>query len=145
MVGLTMNKKFFKNIKNPIFNDYSGKKILIVDDEKEIRDIIKETLMVDDFKVLEADSGDLAWQVVREQNPDLVLMDVKMPGSIDGFEVCNRIKTNHQTKKIPVIFLTGFRDKNRNKEWMNRENIFYKPFSPIQLVDKIYDVLNKSH
>ncbi len=120
----------------------SGKKILIVDDEKEIRELIKETLTIDEFDVVEAESGDLAWQIVQEQNPDLVLMDVVMPGNLNGFEVCRKIKLNNNTKNIPILFLTAFPVKENQKCEVCNEHFFYKPFSPIKLVNKIYDVLN---
>lgn len=130
----------FPNKKNS-----SGKKILIVDDEKEIRDLIKETLTIDEFNVLEAESGDLALKVVREQIPDLILMDVVMPGSLNGFDVCRIIKADEKTKKIPILFLTAFPVKETKKCEVCEEQFFYKPFSPIQLVNKIYDVLNSKN
>ncbi len=137
-----VNRKKEENFGVPIQKNSSGKKILIVDDEKEIRDLIKETLKIDEFNVFEAESGDLALQVVREQKPDLILMDVVMPGSLNGFDVCRKIKADDNTKKIPVLFLTAFPVKETRKCEVCEEQFFYKPFSPIQLINKIFDVLN---
>ena len=136
------SRKRKENFNFPIKKKRSGKKILIVDDEKEIRDLIRETLTIDEFNVFEAESGDLALKVIREQNPDLILMDVVMPGSLNGFDVCCKIKADETTKKIPVLFLTAFPVKEVKKCEICEEQFFYKPFSPIQLVNKIYDVLN---
>ena len=133
---------FEKETKQAV-KDFSGKKILIVDDEKEIRDILKETLTIDNFSVFEAESGTTAWQSVKKHQPDLVLMDVAMPGELDGLDVCRKIKNEFKTKDIPVVFLTAFPvEENQTKELCNID-FCYKPFSPIQLVDKIYNVLDK--
>ena len=123
--------------------DFSGKKILIVDDEKEIRDLLKETLTIDNFSVFEAESGTSALQAVKENQPDLVLMDVVMPGKFDGLDVCKKIKNEFKTKDIPVVFLTAYPVEESNTRELCNIEFFYKPFSPIQLVDKIYDVLDK--
>jgi two-component system, OmpR family, phosphate regulon response regulator PhoB len=123
--------------------DFTGKKILIVDDEKEIRDLLKETLTIDNFSVFEAESGTTALQSVEENQPDLVLMDVVMPGKLNGLDVCKKIKNEFKTKDIPIVFLTAFPvEENQTRELCNID-YFYKPFSPIKLVDKIYDVLDK--
>lgn len=123
--------------------EFSGKKILIVDDEKEIRDLLKETLTIDNFSVFEAESGTTAWQSIQEHQPDLVLMDVVMPGKLNGLDVCKKIQNKFETKDIPVVFLTAFPIEEKQTHELCNIDFFYKPFSPIQLVDKIYDVLEK--
>jgi len=123
--------------------DFSGKKILIVDDEKEIRDLLKETLSIDNFSVFEAESGTTALQSVQENHPDLVLMDVVMPGKLNGLDVCKKIQSECNTKDIPVVFLTAFPVEEKQTRELCNFDFFYKPFSPIQLVDKIYNVLDK--
>ena len=121
-----------------------GKKILIVDDEKDIREVIKETLKVDNFTVLEAETGEYAWTWVRHQNPDLVLLDVILPGKWNGFDVYKKMKADKSTEKTPVVFLTAVAKEEKPDIKIDDRNYFYKPFSPIQLVDKIYEVLDKS-
>jgi len=118
-------------------------KILIVEDEKEIRDLIRETLNVDRFEILESATGEDAWENILEQNPDLVLLDILLPGKLDGIEICRRIKTSPATKDIPVIFVTAVPLTELNSKEMKAEGVFLKPFSPIALVEKIYRTLGR--
>lgn len=121
--------------------DYN-KKILIVDDEPEIRSLVKETLTVDEFKILEAENGEVALRMIRDESPDVVLLDVMMPGTYNGLEVCRRIKKDVSIKGTPVIFLTAVSLPELQADQSQAEAIFIKPFSPIQLIDRIYDVLS---
>ena len=116
-----------------------NKKILIVDDEEEIRSLVRETLMVDDFNIFEAENGDIAMSIVKNEKPDLVLLDVLMPGKLNGLEVCRRIKQDARTQKTGVIFVTAVPMPDLSMEITQAEGVFIKPFSPIQLVDSIYD------
>lgn len=140
---MTNIEKDRSGTKHPGRNHF-GKKILIVDDEKDIRDVIKETLKVDDFTVLEAGTGESAWHLVQQKNPDLVLLDVILPGKLNGFDVYEKMKADKNTNKIPVVFLTAVAREEKPDLEIDERSYFYKPFSPIQLVDKIYDVLDKS-
>src|SRR4028118_2318018 len=80
--------------------------ILIVDDNPDNLELLFFFLSDSDFTVLLATSGESALKKVEEANPDLVLLDVMMPG-IDGFETCRRLKANQSSKDIPVIFMTA--------------------------------------
>lgn len=82
------------------------KKILVVDDEKEIRDLIKEKLTQDKYRVMTASSGTEALIICKTSRPDLILLDIAMP-EIDGYETCAKLKQDPKTKDIPVLFLTG--------------------------------------
>lgn len=82
--------------------------VLIVDDTEENLDILVETL-ADDYEVSAAIDGETALESVEEEMPDIILLDIMMPG-MDGYEVCRRIKANKKTKDIPVIFLTAVTD-----------------------------------
>ena len=89
----------------------SEKKIvLIIDDREEIRDIVIATLRGSEFEVFEASNGRDGIQVAKEQKPDLILLDIIMPG-FDGFATCKIIKRNPDIKDIPVIFLTAKKSK----------------------------------
>lgn len=122
-------------------NGYFSKKILVVDDEEEIRSLVRETLMVDDFNVVEAEDGDRALNMIANEAPDLVLLDVRMPGRYDGLEVCRQIKNDSKTRYIPVIFLTAVPIPELKYRETNAQGVFSKPFSPIKLVDKVYQTL----
>ena len=81
-------------------------KILVVDDEPTVRAFLGESLRKAKFEVLQATNGEEALALVASVRPDLVLLDVRMPG-IDGFEVLKRIRNSPATRGLPVIFLTG--------------------------------------
>lgn len=80
-------------------------KILVVDDESDVRNLTKMMLEGAGYEVAQASSGDEALAMVASGAPDLVLLDVVMPGK-SGFEVCKALKSNEATKKIPVIIFT---------------------------------------
>lgn len=115
------------------------KKILIVDDHADIRKLIRMTLEFEDFEVKEANTGDGAVQLVREWQPDLVLMDVMMPGSLDGLEACAQLKSDPALADLRIILLSA-RGQARDREAGLRagaDAYMVKPFSPLQLIDGI--------
>src|ERR671933_2990583 len=83
--------------------------ILIVDDNPDNLELLFFFLSDSDFTVLLATNGENALKTVEQANPDLVILDVMMPG-IDGFETCRRLKANESSKDIPVIFMTALSD-----------------------------------
>ena len=85
-------------------------KILIVDDEERNIKLLKAYLMTKQYGIAEASNGEEALKMVNDFNPDLILLDVMMPG-IDGFEVCKRQKTDEKTKMIPVVMVTALRER----------------------------------
>jgi PAS domain S-box-containing protein len=85
--------------------------ILLVDDTHETLLLLTKLLKDEGYNTLPADSGELALAALNKITPDLILLDVEMPG-IDGFEVCRRIKSNKELMNIPVIFLTAATEKN---------------------------------
>ena len=80
--------------------------VLIVDDDMIARHMVRETLEQAGFVVEEAEDGDQALSVIERLQPELVLLDIIMPG-IDGYDVCRKLKANERTKDIPVIFLSA--------------------------------------
>ena len=84
-------------------------KILIVDDVPENIRVLFEFLITQDFEVVIAVDGENCLEIVKADPPDLILLDVMMPG-IDGFETCRRLKASEDTKNIPVIFMTALSD-----------------------------------
>lgn len=119
------------------------KKILIVDDEEKVRKLVEVTLSVGDLEILHAASGDEALSVVRESKPDLILLDVMMPGKLDGLDVCRILKKDPETKDIYIIMLTA-KGQQVDKESgfaSGADEYFVKPFSPMELMDKIDNIL----
>lgn len=82
------------------------KKILIVDDEEEIREIVKKKLEQKQFEALTASGGEEALSICKARKPDLVLLDIAMPG-LDGYQTCEKLKQDKDTRDIPVLFLTA--------------------------------------
>src|SRR5438309_692298 len=80
--------------------------ILVVDDDSDSRKLLHSILSADGYAVRAADEGALALAFISLRRPELILLDVRMPG-MDGFEVCRRLKDDADTRDIPVIFLTA--------------------------------------
>jgi len=119
------------------------KNILVVDDEKNIRDLIKFNLEKEQFQVVLAENGSDALEKLNE-NIDLVILDIMLPG-IDGMEVCKKIRNNTQFQKIPVIMLTAKGeeiDKVLGLE-IGADDYIVKPFSPRELIARIKAIFRR--
>lgn len=114
------------------------KKILIVDDCKEIRQLVKATLGVGEYRVFEAASGLKAIESARKNTPDLIIMDIVMPGGIDGIEAIRKLKELPETENCKIIILSGS-EKSRVQEGYDAGacDFFIKPFSPLNLISKV--------
>jgi len=115
------------------------KKILIVEDQADIRELIRMTLEIEAFDIYEAENGDIGLTQARSLKPDLVLLDVMMPGSLDGFAVCAQIKNDPALKRMKVIILSAKgqdSDKQQGKQ-AGADGYLTKPFSPKQLLDVV--------
>ena len=86
--------------------DVSGARILLVDDQQANLDVLCQLLEPEGYRILMAPNGDVALRSAARAVPDLVLLDVMMPG-LDGYEVCRRLKQDQATAPIPVIFITA--------------------------------------
>jgi two-component system phosphate regulon response regulator PhoB len=117
----------------------SVKKILIVEDQSDIRKLIRMTLEFEQFETNEASNGVMGLQLAREWRPDLVLLDVMMPGELDGLQVCERIKQDPALAGMKVVILSA-RGQAKDTEAGKRagaDDYLIKPFSPVQLVETI--------
>ena len=90
-------------------------KILIVDDLRENIDLIKTFFINDSYNLISATSGEEAIAIVSQTLPDLILLDIIMPG-IDGFEVCDMLKKNPATRNIPIVMVTGMHDQKSKQK-----------------------------
>ena len=88
-------------------------KILVVDDQEDNRDLVEAVLEDNDYTIIMAKDGDEGIAVAQKEDPDLILLDVQMPG-IDGFEVCERLKADPATEHIPIIFVTALGSSEAN-------------------------------
>lgn len=119
------------------------KKILIVEDQAEIRELIRVTLEFENYEIHEAVNGDEGLARARTLKPDLMLLDVMMPGSLDGLQVCQRVKGDVALKKTKVVMLTA-RDSAADKQAgakAGADQYLHKPFSPLELITVINKVI----
>ncbi len=122
-----------------------GYKILIVDDEDHIRRILKFQLEKHGYRVVTAENGEVALEMVRRESPDLILLDLMMP-KMDGFETCRRIRQNFQTSQIPIIMLTAKSElPDKIKGLQDGANDYLiKPYSNEELLLRVGNVLDWS-
>ena len=122
------------------------RKIMIVDDQPEVRELVNITLSSEEYQILETDSGEKAIEIAKYEKPDLILMDLMMPGSIDGLEATKVIKSNPDTKDMYIIILTAKGQKKDIEIGMQAgaDNYLTKPFSPLNLCMKVEEILNNS-
>lgn len=120
------------------------KKILIVDDQIEVRELVQVTLEIGDYQILTAENGQEAIELAQTEHPDIILMDIMMPGSeVDGLEACRRLKANPATAGITIVMLSA-KGQEADLEAGRRagaDDYFIKPFSPIALIEKVEEVI----
>ncbi len=121
------------------------KKVLIVEDNKMIQEILKERLLLRDYSVFVADNGEDGLQMALQEAPDVIIMDMSLP-VIDGWEATRRLKATPETKHIPVIALTAHAlVEDREKSFAAGCDEFEtKPIDFQQLLEKIELFLNSS-
>lgn len=118
-------------------------KILVVDDEKVIVNTLRMSLESDNYKVVEAYTGDGAIEKARSEAPDLILLDI-MLRDMTGYEVCNRIRKDPLTRSIPIIMLTGMGEIGRMAGMeLGADEYITKPFNLNELKSKIRTVLRR--
>jgi two-component system alkaline phosphatase synthesis response regulator PhoP len=123
----------------------SKEKILIVDDEPHILELVRFNLEAGGFKVIEAPDGQKAIELAQTENPDLILLDLMLPGT-DGLEVCRILRQQKATREIPIIMLTAKSeeiDKVLGLE-IGADDYITKPFSPRELTARVKAVLRRS-
>ena len=122
----------------------SRQSVLVVEDEEDIMEVIRFNLEKDGYEVNQALSGEKALQVIENNLPSLVLLDLMLPG-INGLDLCRILKQNDRTKAIPVIMLTA---KSEDADIvagleMGAEDYIIKPFSPRVLLARVRTVLRR--
>lgn len=122
----------------------SKKKILIVEDEESLLKLESILLTSRGYEVCSVSNGRAALEALAKENPDLVLLDVMLP-EVDGFEVCRQIKSNPQTRHIPVIMLTAKkgRDDMAHGESVGADWYITKPFKSAMVIETIQRFLNR--
>jgi CheY-like chemotaxis protein len=118
-----------------------GRTVLVVDDDELTREILATILDLEDYRVVLAEDGETALDLVAGERPDVIVLDVMMPG-LSGFEVCERLKGDPVTAGIPVILLTALEgaDHAARGQEVGCDAYLTKPFSPLTLIDRIADL-----
>jgi two-component system alkaline phosphatase synthesis response regulator PhoP len=119
-------------------------KILIAEDERDIRDLITFTLNFGGYQVVAAANGEEALEKARVEIPDLIMMDVRMP-KMTGYEACQEMKKDDRIKHIPVVFLSAKGQESEVATGLDVGAVEYilKPFSPDELTAKVKELLQK--
>jgi DNA-binding response OmpR family regulator len=120
-----------------------AKKILIVEDDKFLRELIAQKILRENYDIIEAVDGESGFKAVKEGKPDLVLLDLILPG-IDGFEVLSRIKADPEISQIPVIILSNLGQKEDIDRGLKIGAVDYMikaHFTPAEIIAKIKSVL----
>jgi len=120
-----------------------AKKILIIEDDKFLRELISRKLSGEGFDVAEAVDGEEGVKKIKEDNPDLVLLDLILPG-IDGFEVLSKIKEDPKASPIPIIILSNLGQREEVEKGLKLGAIDYlikAHFTPGEIIEKIKNIL----
>jgi two-component system, OmpR family, alkaline phosphatase synthesis response regulator PhoP len=123
----------------------SAQKILIVEDEPDIRKLVQYNLTQERFSVLEAEDGEQALKLLQREMPSLVILDLMLPG-LSGMELCKLLKQRSETAKLPILMLTakaGEADRIVGLE-MGADDYLTKPFSPREMVARVRAILRRS-
>jgi DNA-binding response OmpR family regulator len=122
----------------------SARRVLVVDDERAIRLLCQVNLAASGMDVLEAEDGRSGLELARKERPDLVLLDVMMPG-VDGWTVARELAADEETRDIPVVFLTARADAadKRMGEQLGGVGYVVKPFDPVSIGDFVERVLSR--
>lgn len=120
-----------------------GQRILVVDDEENIRSLVRMYLEREGYVILEAETGDSALEGILAEPPDLVILDIMLPG-MDGFEVCREVR---REQDVPILMLTA-RDEDIDKIVgleLGADDYLTKPFNPRELVARVKAILRRSN
>jgi DNA-binding response OmpR family regulator len=119
-------------------------KVLVIDDEAPIRLLCRVNLEAEHIEVLEAEDGPEGLELAKSEQPDVILLDVMMPG-LDGWEVLQRLLEDDQTREIPIVFLTAraeLRDRARGLE-LGGVDYVTKPFNPTELAPLVQGLIER--
>jgi two-component system, OmpR family, phosphate regulon response regulator PhoB len=121
------------------------RKILVVDDESVIRDMLRIALEMAEYKVIEASNAQDAHSLIIDEKPDLVLLDWMMPGT-SGIELARRLKRDEVTASVPIIMLTAKGEEDNKIQGLDvgADDYITKPFSPRELVARLKAVLRRT-
>ena len=121
-----------------------GDKVLVVDDDQEMRDSLGNLLEGEGYEVILGSNGEEAIELAEKENPQVILLDFEMPG-IDGIEACKRLKSGEKTASIPIIMITAYKNKKPDAIEAGADDFVNKPFDPTELSIRIKTILRMQH
>ena len=122
-----------------------AKKILIVEDDKFLRDLISQKLLKEGFEIVQAVDGEDGVKKIKDEHPDLILLDLILPG-IDGFEVLSQMKSDQNSASIPVIILSNLGQKediDKGLKMGAADYLIKAHFTPGEIIDRIEKVIGR--
>lgn len=122
-----------------------AKKILVVEDDRFLRELISQKLLKEGYDIVEAVDGEKGIELARSEKPDLILLDLILPG-IDGFEVLARIKSDPEASMAPVIILSNLGQKDDIEKGLKMgatDYLIKAHFTPAEIVEKIRAVIKE--
>ena len=119
-------------------------KVLVVDDERPIREILSGLLKREGYEVVTASTGEEALELAMSEGPEVILLDITMPG-IDGVETCRRLKAQEKTRSIPVIMISAIGESMMEAVEAGAEDFLNKPFAAVEVFTRVTSILNVRH
>ncbi len=121
-----------------------GKKILIIDDDPEILDLLRLYFKALNYEVLEAQEGLRGLELARTQLPDLIILDILLP-EISGLKMCRILKRDKETKNIPILILTALTDEETKTESLESyaDAFVSKPIDKKSIIDKVNELIKR--
>jgi len=122
-----------------------AKKILVIEDDRFLRELICQKLLKEGYDVVEAIDGEKGTELAKSEKPDLILLDLILPG-IDGFEVLARVKSDPDASRVPVIILSNLGQKDDIEKGLKMGAVDYlikAHFTPAEIVEKIRSIIKE--
>jgi len=136
LIEISLNKKLMLKMQGKIM----GKRILIIDDNENHLDVLKETLCYFNFEVKTLASGNYLMEEVYQFKPDLILLDYILPGKDNGIVLCQQLKNNIHTHNIPVVLMSGYHLVS--EQFSCCDGFLYKPFDLNILIKELATYLD---
>ena len=126
--------------------DISGSRVLVADDNQQNRELLEAILSEEDYVVLMSTDGQHTMEVVEQQQPDLILLDIMMP-RMSGYEVCQAIKSNEETRAIPVLIVTALNEMGDIEKAVDAgcDDFLTKPVNALELKTRVRSLLRVRH